>query len=173
MVDAPVFFDVESSGLAPGSFPIEVGWAFVGGSSESLLVRPHEAWLSRPDAWDPSAEARHGISREHLAREGRPIDEVAHRLNGIFTNRILVSPSPEHHLSWVSMIFEWTTNRPRPTFQVSQVAADMLIAGQLKKHGIGERVFLALRREAERHAPHRHRAAADAFHYATLWQLVS
>jgi DNA polymerase III epsilon subunit-like protein len=173
MIDSPVFFDVEASGLAPSSFPIEVGWAFVGGSSESLLIRPHEEWLSWPDAWDPNAEGLHGLSREQLSREGQPIDDVAHRVNGILAGQVLVSSSPGHDHNWMSMIFEWTTNRLQPTFRLSRVAADMLIAGQLKEHGIGEQEFLVLRHEAERLAPRRHRAAADALHYATLWRLIS
>ena len=48
------FIDVEASGLNEGSFPIEIGWAVLGGTAGGLLIRPDATWLH--DAWDKTAE---------------------------------------------------------------------------------------------------------------------
>ncbi|WP_372399888.1 hypothetical protein ABMY26_34050 [Azospirillum sp. HJ39] len=68
--------DVEASALGRGSYPIEVGVAWLDGRVMSWLIRPTAEWLER-GVWDPAAEALHGISLEQMAAEGRPAAEVA------------------------------------------------------------------------------------------------
>jgi len=52
------FLDVEASGLGPDSFPIEIGWAILGGPAGSVLIKPAPDWSQ--DAWDETAEDLHG-----------------------------------------------------------------------------------------------------------------
>ncbi|MEM1397414.1 MAG: hypothetical protein AAGH38_08210 [Pseudomonadota bacterium] len=88
------FLDFEASGLNHLSWPIEVGWACVDGSSSSYLIRPHHSWSA--DAWDPAAEGLHGISVKQLLRDGVPIPDVCDVLDNALSGlRVFVDA-----LSW-------------------------------------------------------------------------
>lgn len=73
----PTLLDIEASGFGRGSYPIEVGIARSDGSRCACLIQPLDEWTH----WDPGAERLHGISRERLHREGRPVVQVARWLN--------------------------------------------------------------------------------------------
>lgn len=78
-----LFLDIEASGLRRGSFPIEVGVAWlsiVDIGSRAELIEPAPHW--NRSSWSPDSEAVHGISRGVLACRGRPAEEVG-------TSRIL------------------------------------------------------------------------------------
>ena len=64
------FIDLEASGLGPQSWPIEIGWGFVGWQPRAMLVKPADAWSMK--AWEKSAEELHQISIDQLLREGKP-----------------------------------------------------------------------------------------------------
>lgn len=81
--------DFEASGLGVdlddfswtrGSFPIEVGITVLDTGTGSLdtwsaMIRPHPSWdLS---AWDPKAEAVHGLTRDVLAARGADAADAA------------------------------------------------------------------------------------------------
>ena len=68
-----VFLDFEASSLLPGSWPVEIGWAFDGGGVESHLLKPEPTWTD----WDAKSEAIHGLSREYLREHGELVDLVA------------------------------------------------------------------------------------------------
>ncbi|MCR0985021.1 3'-5' exonuclease family protein [Roseomonas populi] len=71
-----IFLDFEASSLAVASFPVEAGWVTEDGEGEAHLIRPAPGW----DDWSAEAERMHGLSREHLAREGKSVEEVARRI---------------------------------------------------------------------------------------------
>ncbi|WP_458098441.1 transcriptional regulator [Roseomonas sp. WA12] len=71
-----IFLDFEASSLSEGSFPVEVGWVTEDGEAESYLIRPAPEW----DEWSPESERIHGLSRDRLEREGKPVAEVGRRV---------------------------------------------------------------------------------------------
>ncbi|MBY6266620.1 hypothetical protein EI613_32780 (plasmid) [Azospirillum sp. 412522] len=52
--------DVEASALGRGSYPIEVGVAWLDGRVMSWLIRPTAEWLER-GVWEPAAEVAEGV----------------------------------------------------------------------------------------------------------------
>jgi hypothetical protein len=46
------------------------------GEGEAHLIRPAPGW----EDWSPASERIHGLSRDLLAREGRPAEVVARRV---------------------------------------------------------------------------------------------
>ena len=79
----PIIIDVEASGFGKGSYPIEVGLALSDGSRHCYLIAPARNWT----AWDDEAEEVHGIRRETLTTYGRPLQDVAWRLNELLRNK--------------------------------------------------------------------------------------
>jgi DNA polymerase III epsilon subunit-like protein len=82
------------------SFPVEVAVCRVAsGETRSWLIRPHEKWAGW--TWDPQAEAVHHLTRERLAREGRPAGEVLRELAEAVAGLTVVcdSHSDEYWLS--------------------------------------------------------------------------
>ncbi|MDE8651719.1 3'-5' exonuclease [Novosphingobium album (ex Liu et al. 2023)] len=75
-MSCPALIDFEASCLPEygQSYPIEVALARIDGSSRTWLIRPSPKW--RFWDWSEEAEALHGISREMLAREGLPPEQV-------------------------------------------------------------------------------------------------
>ena len=98
--------DLEASGLGPGSWPIEVGLAWVEEGevrSWSSLIRPEPDWDE--GAWDPIAEEVHGISREAL--EGAPTAwTVAADLLSRVAGRPVFSDAPEHDGRWLRRLLD-------------------------------------------------------------------
>jgi len=93
---APVFYDVEASSL--DGFPIEIGWAradAVSGTilSEGHLIQPPPDW-DISGTWDPAAAARHRIRMNDLSRKGRPVLEIARRMNEMLSGSELFADSP-------------------------------------------------------------------------------
>lgn len=100
--NVPITIDVEASGFGRGSYPIEVGLAFPDQQTEAYLIHPAPDWTH----WDPEAEAVHGISREQLLREGRPIVEVAAVLNARLAGNRVFSDAWSFDTSWVGRLFD-------------------------------------------------------------------
>lgn len=101
--DAIAFLDVEASSLSHG-FPLEVAWCsadLLHGAS--YLVRPAPGWLDR-FAWTREAEALHGLTRERVAAEGLPADEVADRLAADLAGRLVRSDNPSFDGGWLRLL---------------------------------------------------------------------
>ena len=110
---SPIFFDVEASGLAGGSFPVEVGWAQLAADKDEIvsgemLVRPVEGWT----AWSTLAERVHGLSRDALEQYGRPVEEVAETLDATFGDGVVLSDAPMFDERWTDRIYQ-ALGRPR------------------------------------------------------------
>lgn len=95
-----VFLDFEASSLAKLSYPIEVGWVFEDGTSESHLIQPAPQWTD----WDMEAEAVHHISRETLQNEGALHDVVARRMVDRLSGHHLFASAPSWDGKWLSAL---------------------------------------------------------------------
>lgn len=168
----PVFLDLEASGLAPGCYPIEVGWASVDAAGvvvgEATLIRPTDEWM-RHGTWDPSAEQLHRISLDDLQRHGQDPMDVARRMNVVLDGRTLYSDSISD-VVWTKALFDAAAERM--TFEIAPKRSDALIIELADRYGMGAISYMAAEMEATRLAPRIHRAAADAAYWATLWRLV-
>jgi hypothetical protein len=109
------FIDFEASGIAPDSYPIEVAVVYPGGEFQAL-IQPAPYW----DHWSHDAQDMHGISREQLNRDGRPVLEVAEAMNELFGGKTLCSDVPTDCF-WLKVLYE--AAGIEPTFKVQPVEA--------------------------------------------------
>lgn len=147
--DIPITIDVEASGFGRGSYPIEVGLAFPDQTTEAMLILPAPDWTH----WDEEAEAVHGISREQLLREGRPIVEVAALLNARLAGNRVFSDAWSFDTSWVGRLFD--TAGFSQHFRIDTIRS-LLTEAQVQ---VWQDARAAVEAEA---GETRHRAAVDA-----------
>lgn len=102
MTTNPIILDIEASGFGKGSYPIEVGFALPDKSAHCALIKPLPEWTQ----WNLGAEQIHGISREHLATYGKPVEMVADMLNQYLQDQCVYSDGWGNDLSWVSYLFD-------------------------------------------------------------------
>jgi hypothetical protein len=156
----PIIIDVEASGFGKGSYPIEVGLALADGSRHCYLITPARHWKS----WDEAAAKVHGISREMLLTHGRPLQDVAWRLNELLNRRTVYSDAWAFDMSWVGKLYD--AANMRQTFRVADIA-DLLDQEQQALWGETKRAVaaeLGLRR---------HRASGDARILQETWRRLS
>jgi hypothetical protein len=168
----PVFYDCEASDLE--GYPIEVGWAFTDlGSgalvSESHLIKPPAEWPVK-ESWDRAAERLHGIALVQLWQEGRPVWDVARRMNMALGGRELFSDAPQDE-AWLRLLFD--AAGCEPSFTIRRTDARVLISHAAADRGLDEAAYAHAERLAIEIAPRRHRAEADARHLAALWHIVA
>jgi len=146
----PFIIDVEASGFGSNSYPIEIGVALESGMRYSALVKPAEDWTH----WDDNAEKTHGISRDILDRHGRPIKEVAAKLNDLLEKRFVYSDGWVVDKPWVTQLF--AAARLPQFFTVS--AIEMIISEEQMA------IWHEVKKEfMQRNHLQRHRASIDAF----------
>ena len=122
----PAFIDFEASSLdLIASYPIEVGICMPDGQLHSWLIQPHVLWLD----WSESAERIHGISRDRLRQEGRPISEVANTLNDLLKGQVFCDAWTFDSF-WLHRLFK--TANIRPKFQLESIS--MLLDAQQIQH---------------------------------------
>lgn len=170
-----VFLDFEASSLSPRSYPIEVGWVFEDGRSESHLIRPAPGWTD----WDHAAEAVHHIPHATLLRDGRPHDWVAARMLDQLAGQDLRASAPSWDGKWLSVLFRAAglprhALRLRGTDDAYVEAATAALRGAVPADALGavagDCVTLFGLRE-RRDAP-AHRALPDAEADLRRWQAV-
>jgi hypothetical protein len=165
---APVFYDVEASSL--DGFPIEIGWAradVASGTilSEGYLIRPPPDW-DISGTWDPAAASHHRIPIDDLSRKGRPVLEIARRMNQTLAGSELFADSPFDE-PWLRQLFD--AAGIDPDFSIRRTDPAVLI-GRLA----GDRaIYAAAKRKALRDSPQIHRAEADARHWAMVWSIIA
>lgn len=98
----PAVLDVEASGFGAGSYPIEVGIALPDGTTRCYLIRPAPDWTH----WDAAAESVHRITRTILDSLGRPLRDVAERLNGDLRGLTVYSDAWGYDRSWIARLFD-------------------------------------------------------------------
>jgi hypothetical protein len=94
------FIDIEASGIAPDSYPIEVAIVFPCGEYQSL-IQPARYW----DYWSDDAQDMHQLTREQLMSEGTPPLEVAQAMNALFDGKTLCSDNPAD-CYWLDVLYE-------------------------------------------------------------------
>lgn len=145
----PTVIDVEASGFGKGSYPIEVGYVLPDGFSHCMLIRPDPAWRH----WDPQAESLHHISRDLLLRHGRPVREVAARLNEQLAGRTVYTEGWGNDYTWLSILYEVADRQP--SYRLDNVQK-LLTEAELARWDRTKAELLAHADGA------RHRASADA-----------
>ena len=120
--DHLTFVDFEASGLGPGSWPIEVGSAWIEEANVktwSSLIRPEPAW--DPDAWSPQAAQVHRIDRADL--EAAPnASVVAYELLDRIEGKHIVSDSG-HDRFWAEQLLETVDLIPPRFVTIEKVIA--------------------------------------------------
>lgn len=154
------FLDLEASGLGPKSWPIEVGWAFVGWSARSMLIKPTDDWPLT--AWEKTAEDLHKISVDELLTNGLPPLEVALVLNAALGEADVYSDAPDYDGFWLYRLYE--AAGVRANFKLNDLN-DLM--SPLVKSSPKDLVRRASERE-----PHTHRAAQDVRHMQVLYELA-
>ena len=170
-----VFLDFEASSLGDHSYPIEVAWAREDGSSEQHLIRPAAGWTD----WDPTAEAVHKITRDQLAAEGEPHDDVARRaLEALKPHDVYVT-APSWDGKWMSVLLR-SAGLPRHALRLKnaddahrRAVEEMLGPAAPKGEAIGAAPWLVAeaRRRTTPMSP-AHRALADAQVELSVWREV-
>lgn len=177
--DAPIFIDIESSGIARGSFPIEIGWAQpvveddgrVVLDVRSILVRPSENWLSDPARWDSSAEPVHGLSQEILLRDGRALSDICEMLDQTFNAVEVASDTGMGGWDddWLLALYE-EAGRAGRNWDLAEKQSGAVVARQFRAVGLDPRV---VRPALAPWLPaHSHAAAEDALRFAWEWGMA-
>lgn len=167
-----VFLDFEASSLSKKSVPIEVAWIFEDGRSRSALIRPAADW----DDWAVDAEAIHGISRELLASEGLPVNQVAAEMIEVLTGHDLYASAPSWDGKWLSVLLR-AAGLPRHALKLGKsrdaflAAAREVIGAAASETELSKLVDRIV--EESKAAIPAHRALADATLELTRWKLVS
>jgi hypothetical protein len=170
-LESPVFYDCEASSLE--GLPIEIGWAFLDRQtgqiqSEGHLIKPPSNWDLRAH-WNPGAQALHGITIEQLMAHGRPPSEIANRMNAALVGAELFSDDPLD-VVWLGHLLKAAGCDPE--FTICRTDANVLMAQVAQKLEWNTTRYEAAKEEANRLAPHIHRAEADARNLAVFWQIV-
>jgi DNA polymerase III epsilon subunit-like protein len=153
-----MFLDFEASSLFSGSYPIEIGCAWIEEDRVvhvSELIRPDPGWT--PD-WSHESEAVHGI-RQGLLDHAAPAVSVARRFAALLSGHTVVSDAPEFDGRWLTRLLELSQQAP----DVRVVDFDALLHVALSHEG-QRAAYEHLSRTA---SPHR--AGADAARLATAW----
>ena len=167
-----VFLDFEASSLSDDGYPIEVGWVFEDGRSESHLIKPAPQWID----WDPSAEALHRISRATLEACGVPHDVVAHRLLSTLSEHVVYASAPSWDGKWLSVLFR-AAGMPRHAMRLKDSdeayveAAVEVLSASMPPAEVNTLATEIVRRvlDATVRCSVRHRALADAEQERQIW----
>ena len=145
----PTIIDIEASGFGRGSYPIEVGLVLPDGESHCYIILPDRNWTF----WDDSAEAVHGIPRQQLLGSGRPITEVAQRLNQLLGRSKVYTDAWSYDISWLGKLYD-IADTPQ-LFRLDSLRSLLTEEQAALWHPTKEQVMKELRLN-------RHRASSDA-----------
>lgn len=152
------FIDVEASGLSEHSYPVEIGWAILGGSSGSRLVRPAVEWDL--DGWDANAERVHGITLGRLASTGRHADDVAAVLNkDLAVKTLALTDGFDWDSFWIARLFD--ASRHVCSFELADFWWSV--------SRVVDRQRVADARTRDLQLPRLHRAKGDAERLRSIW----
>lgn len=154
------FIDLEASGLSARSWPIEVGWCFAKGDPTALLIKPSPDWSI--DEWSRDAEALHGVTHKKITSKGADPKVVCETLNSALAGIDVYSDAPDWDGFWLYRLFQ--SAKIRQNFKLSDL--------NLLFRSMQPDKLSAILIEAERLAPRKHRAAADAVHMRTIFELA-
>ncbi|HKV38252.1 MAG TPA: hypothetical protein VJX67_03500 [Blastocatellia bacterium] len=169
----PSFLDFEASSLSDRSYPIEVAWSMEDGSIESHLISP--ATILEWDDWDPEAEKVHRLSRVEIVRNGERPTWVSARMNERLSGKTVYTDAPAFDGFWLSRLFTGSGGG-EPGFDLAN-AENLIVQAIAICDGIAVRAearvrIEAMKLEARRRCPGRHRAAWDVQYLVELWKLA-
>jgi hypothetical protein len=141
--------DIEASGFGRNSYPIEIGYALPSGRARCWLVKPEPSWLH----WDEAAERLHGLSQQVVLASGRPVREVAARLNQDLHGRTVYCDGWARDYAWLGTLFDAADSAP--SFKLESVRA-------LLRDDALMRLDPALHEAHAQLRLRRHRASSDA-----------
>ena len=98
----PSIIDIEASGFGRKSYPIEVGFILGNGNTFCSLITPDEEW----QRWDDEAERTHGIDRQKLFDFGKPVKQIAIKLNELLFDETIYSDAWANDACWLGLLFE-------------------------------------------------------------------
>lgn len=125
-----------------------------------MLIEPDERWSDA--AWDPAAEALHGLTRAKLARAGRPARPVCEAMNDALAGAAVYSDAPDWDGFWLYRLFE--AARVRRQFDLRNFAELF--------ESVSPARFDEAKARAQAKTPHRHRARPDVLHMRALYRLI-
>jgi len=109
----PPIIDIEASGFGAQGYPIEVGVILNDGTKYCALILPPPHWTY----WDEKAQQVHRIPRDILETYGKPLDEVAHKLNEMLSEQTAFSDAWSVDKTWLDQLFY--AGGIRPEFSLS------------------------------------------------------
>lgn len=145
----PIIIDIEASGFGSGSYPIEIGVVMDDGRKYCSLIQPRDDWTH----WDPRAEKVHGIARDTLLANGRPVFEVAGKLNDLLRGCTAYSDGWVVDRPWLDQLYAAASMRCEFTLSPLEM---ILSEPQMAAWADTKRMLLAENCEP------RHRASNDA-----------
>lgn len=145
----PIIIDIEASGFGSGSYPIEIGVVMGDGRKYCSLIQPRDDWTH----WDPRAEKVHGIARDTLLANGRPVFEVAGKLNDLLRGCTAYSDGWVVDRPWLDQLYAAASMRCEFTLSPLEM---ILSEPQMAAWADTKRMLLAENCEP------RHRASNDA-----------
>lgn len=148
--------DIEATGFGRHSHPIEIGFVREDGLAWCSLIKPAMDWQH----WDEGAAQVHGITRASLLQHGRPVTEVAQRLNRHLAGRTVYCDAWAHDYPWLALLF--AAADLVPAFRLESVKTLLDDAGLAHLDTERQRAFAAM-------GIRRHRASGDA--KALQWAL--
>lgn len=99
----PCIGDIEASGLARESYPIEIGWSSPTGEIHSHFIRPDPSW---GNFWDLNSATLHGITLEMLEQEGVLPAMIAIKMNSDLKGQTLYFDGGVYDLKWLTQLYE-------------------------------------------------------------------
>ena len=145
----PFIIDVEASGFGATSYPIEIGIAMGDGDKFCTLIMPAPDWTD----WDDQAEKVHCVPRDVLEAYGKPMHEVAEKLNQLLEGKTVYTEGWGVDKPWLTTLFD--TAGVEMKFDVASL--EMILSAPQKAtwHDTRDKVIQELN-------PTRHRASYDA-----------
>lgn len=151
-----VFLDIEACGLARGSWPLEIGLAWIDAGrvrSEAHLIAPRPEWDL--NLWCGRAASVHGIRLSDVL-SARPAEEIA-----ALTDRLAGCEVVSDNPGWDQRWFDLLRGGCRPRVQLTRMRE--AVRKRLSDRAAAE-LSLALL-----HSPTPHRAGPDAARLAQAW----
>lgn len=152
----PIILDIEASGFGVGSYPVEIGYAAVDGTTWSARVQPHADWLH----WDKEAEKLHQQSRQSLEKHGKSAREIAMHLNHVFAGQTVYTDGWYQDFVWLHSLYDAADISPR--FKLEDLSVTLTPEQQAVWHDTKQSVREAL-------ALQQHRASEDAKVLQLTW----
>lgn len=111
----PIILDIEATGLASASYPIEVGFYCSDTKRYSALIKPADKWTY----WSTEAEALHQIKHADLIQSGKHLRTVAYELNQHLEGKTVYSDAWAVDSTWLRKLYYQAALEP--SFRLSSL----------------------------------------------------